>query len=240
MADVPNNGIGLLGGGPSGSPGPDGTPPGGTGFSFTGLINVLSTIARNLAGIQTAITNSFTSLSGTNVFTGLNTFTIPIVVNAGSVGTGTIHPEGVISIQCPPGGVGNGADATEDTLFTYSLPANSFDANGRGVRITAWGTLAANGNNKTTKIYWNTTNLSSGVLTLSGVSWKMQAEVHRSGSNQQVAVMNAQFGGTVINPSVTAPTATDTGAIVIKVTGQSGSSAANDVLAYAMRVEYLN
>ncbi len=49
----------------------------------------------------------------------------------------------------------------EQTLATYTLPANRIAATGDAVRIKCWGTTAANVDLKTVKIYFGTTSFSS-------------------------------------------------------------------------------
>jgi hypothetical protein len=59
-------------------------------------------------------------------------------------------PTGVVDTTS----VGN-VDAGEDTLITYTVPANLLNANGDSLEII-WNTpLAANANSKTTKVYLN-------------------------------------------------------------------------------------
>ena len=51
--------------------------------------------------------------------------------------------------------------SAEQTLATYTLPANRIAATGDAVRIRCWGTTAANSNLKTIKVYFGTSSFSS-------------------------------------------------------------------------------
>jgi hypothetical protein len=207
--------------GSAGPPGPTGTPgtPGATGPA--GTINT----------------------SSNNTFTGNNTYLRPPIVNAGLVGTGTFLPMGVISNQFSVAGVGNGADTTDDTLFTYNLPANSLDAVGRSLDIEAFGSLANNAHNKTVKLFFGTSMvLSTGVITTANAGWRMRLTLTKTGSGAQIGTANGQTGSTVIAiPLPLIGSEADSGAIIIKVTGASPTTgAASDVVGNGMTVIYRN
>jgi hypothetical protein len=168
-----------------------------------------------------------------------------IVTQAGA-STGSFAEEGNINRQMSLAGVGNGADTTDDVLFTYSLPASAFDQAGRGVCVTAYGKLAANGNNKRVKLWFGATVVAdSGVSTGNAVGWQLSADVFKVGavgSNTQTAQGQSIVGGTHGGVNVPpAPTETESGAIVVKVTGTSPTTgAANDVLANFFQVNFMN
>jgi hypothetical protein len=168
-----------------------------------------------------------------------------IVTQAGA-STGSFAEEGNINRQTSLAGVGNGADTTDDVLFTYTMPANAFDQAGRGVAVTGYGKLAANGNNKRVKIFFGATVVAdSGVVTGNAVGWQLSADVFKvgaAGSNTQTAqgqsIVGTTHGGVNVPP---APTETESGAIVIKVTGASPTTgAANDVLGNFFQVNFMN
>jgi protocatechuate 3,4-dioxygenase beta subunit len=122
------------------------------------------------------------------------------------------------------------------------MPANTLDAVGRGVRIAAWGTTGADGNSKTLRIYLGSTAIynSTGVTTNNG-SWYAWAEVRKTGSNTQATVATGIFINSAPATAVTPNAAqTDTSAITIKVTGQNGSTVANDLICNGMTVEMIN
>ena len=216
-------------------------PP--TGGAFTNLVTALSNIGRGLWAIQQVINNNFTNLGANNTFTGTNTFKKPTVENAGAVGTGTLLPMGLISKQQSAAGIGNGADATDDVLFTFSLPANSLDANGRTIIVESFGQFAANGNDKRVKIFFGASVVfSTGVVTTNNLGWYMRLTIQRTGSGAQIASGFGFVGAAIVSvPLAIVGSETDTGAIVIKTTGASPtSSIASDVLGMSQNVFYGN
>lgn len=217
--------------------------------SFQTLITTLGNIQQTIVNLIKAINalaigasgnNNFT---GNNTFTGTNTFKPPPIISAGAVGTGTFRPEGLMTNQFNGSGSGNGADTTDDTLFSYNLPANSFDVNGRQVIVEASGNFAGNGNNKTVKVWFGgQVAFTTGVVTFNGTVWVIRVVVLKSAANVQLGYA---FGlaGTVFAAvaSLFFGTQTDTAPILIRVTGASPTTgAANDVLGYTMSITFQN
>jgi hypothetical protein len=134
---------------------------------------------------------------------------------------------------------GNGADTTEDTLLSYSLPANTLGTTARGLRITAWGNTAANGDNKTIRLYFGSEVVASPTAATNNKGWWVYMEVYHTAANAQVVFGLGQVDTTAITPLVTTGTETETSAIVIKVTGQAGTGNANDIVAKGLIVEPL-
>lgn len=139
------------------------------------------------------------------------------------------------------GNVGTGAD----DLMTYSLPANSLSSNGKGVRVSMWGTTALNANAKTLNIYFGTTALKTFVLPTNAiVDWSAEYIVLRSGAGTQKVV----FKGLIADQATVLATDTvffegggtnqdDTAALTIKATGTA--TADNDIVQNGMLVEYI-
>jgi hypothetical protein len=61
---------------------------------------------------------------------------------------------GNVAVFSSAAGIGNGADVTEDILFTASLPANTLDIVGRQILLEAWGALSATNAVKTIRMYF--------------------------------------------------------------------------------------
>lgn len=135
--------------------------------------------------------------------------------------------------------VGN-TDAGEDNLMTYSMPANTLFLNDHTVRITAWGTTAANGNNKTIKLYFGSTVLvSSGALAINDKDWYVTGLVVRTAAATQEAVgIYHNETPTTVGPTRTTPAETLSGAVTIKCTGEA--TATNDIVQRGMLIEVLN
>jgi hypothetical protein len=141
--------------------------------------------------------------------------------------------------------VGTDAAVTEKDLWTYSLPANTLSANGKTVRVSAFGTVANNANNKTIKLYFNGTSITTTTTVAATAGWRIEADIVRTASGAQIScatVWTFNTAGNVParNIQVTSHTATDTAAIAIKVTGQNGTANANDIVFRVASVEVLN
>lgn len=165
-----------------------------------------------------------------------------ILVLAGA-GAGTVPVSGLISVNTTVvGNVGGGTD----NLMTYSLPANSLSSNGRGVRITAWGATANNGNAKTLDLLFGATVLTAQAMTTSIAGrWWIQSVVFRTGSNAQdyttyLRESTTTFGTTNDRSKIVHGTLsqTDSGAITIKCTGAATSN--NDITQEGMLIEWFN
>lgn len=159
--------------------------------------------------------------------------------NAGS-GSETFRADGHISINTT--GVATTAIVTEENLLTFSLPANSLSVNGYGVRIRAWGQVAANANGKTLKLYFGNSIVASNNVSLApnAVAWLLEAEVWRTGAQTQDAIGKGQVGSIPQSVFFNLPTEDTTGAITIKITGQNGTATAADITAEGLSVAFLN
>lgn len=157
-------------------------------------------------------------------------------------GTGLLATQGTLSNQADVTGVGNAADTTEDLLYTFALPASSFDRTARGVVITAMGSFAANAHTKTVKLYFGGSITTSFAGTNGAVGWLATLRVFKgSAVNTQFGLgsvsAGASGGGQSLLSSGTEP---ENAAITIKVTGQTATATASDVVANLLRVEAIN
>lgn len=181
-------------------------------------------------------------------------------IQGGSATTpGFVRTGGNASVQINAAGQGNGADTTDDVLFTYALPASALDVAGRQVTITAAGKFAATANNKRVKVWWGTTTQTvgaavaggtliadSGVVTTNNGGWTASVQVSKygaAGSNTQIAT-NAQVVAGTSHLGTAVPvalTAAENGVINITVTGSSSTTgAANDVLGQLLDIAFNN
>lgn len=93
-----------------------------------------------------------------------------------------------------------GTSAT--TLYSYTVPANTINAGGRGLKITMWGTTAATADDKTQIIsVGGTTFCTTGVTTGSAKPWKIEVIIYRTTS----AAVGQAIGGGVANDAIVAP-----------------------------------
>jgi hypothetical protein len=135
------------------------------------------------------------------------------------------------------------ADTNETTLFTFSLPANTLSENGKGVRITAFGTYGATVNNKTIKVKFGATTIAdTGAAAANGTAWHVIGTILRTGAATQLTSAVRMVGAFASGSGVSMPTtpAEDTtAAIAIVVTGTNGTAAANDIVFRGAVVELL-
>jgi len=137
-------------------------------------------------------------------------------------------------------GVGN-VGAGEDILMTYSLPANALNANGKGIRVTVYGTIANNANAKTVKVYFGSTVIYSASMTINqAYKWTAQFTAIRTGVDTQDVFGTGFFENVamIVAPYFATDTQDDGAAIVIKCTGEGVGD--NDIIQQGMLVEYIN
>ena len=155
-------------------------------------------------------------------------------------GSGTASLIGKANINTTPvGNVGTGID----DLMTYSLPANSLSANGKGIRVTAWGTGVNNGNAKNVAFALGGSNTTIALPTITDTGWTWSIVILRTGSNAQKLFINfsasnrATLALTKKYIDILSFTVTDTSAITVKFTGEAVAN--NDIVQEGMVVEYI-
>lgn len=122
-------------------------------------------------------------------------------------------------------GMGNGADTTEDLLFTLTLPANCLDVIGRQLLLEAYGQIAATSASKNARMYFGGTTLMNfaATTTQTGV-WYINALITKTGASHQTALIltdTSISGSNVRNATILSPNEVDTAPIICRVTGQS-------------------
>lgn len=133
---------------------------------------------------------------------------------------------------------GNGADTSEDTLYTYTLPANTLKNPGQTLHIHCWGATAANGDNKTMKLYFGASVVPTPTAATNNKGWDMWLHVTRTGSTtSQVVIGTGLVDTTSVTPYNNAGTDDMTTALTIKCTGTAGTGNANDIAGKGMTVE---
>jgi hypothetical protein len=162
-----------------------------------------------------------------------------LLVKAGGAAATTIYPTPSILYHSIT--VGNNVSTGETTLDSFSLPANTLNANGRAVRISVHGSFAANANAKTIKLKFGATDGTNGFFTgnYNGSDWTAALTCHRTGAATQVCSSTfGESGGTTrVLGIARAPTETLSGAVTLALTGTGGAS--NDITSKSMMVEFL-
>lgn len=142
-------------------------------------------------------------------------------------------PSDVYYSNTAVGNVGSG----EDDLISKTLHARTLATNGDAIEGYAWGTFAANGNNKTIKFYIaGTAVFTLGPGAYNGGTWWIRFSLSRTGSStQKYAVQfvssNATAGSSASSGTLTF---TDTNNQTIKFTGEATSD--NDILCEEVRM----
>jgi hypothetical protein len=154
------------------------------------------------------------------------------------IGRGGTLASGGGNVACfsSAAGVGNGADTTEDVLFTAVIPANTLDIVGRQILLEAWGALSATNAIKTIRMYFGALVYIAAQVTPAAVTagdWSAQLLVTKTASNVQIALGTSDFSGAAVVRNVqrfTNGNAVDTAPITVKITGQSSVATANSAV----------
>jgi hypothetical protein len=141
--------------------------------------------------------------------------------------------------------VGNGADLTEDTLQTYTLPTGMLANAGDTIKITAGGAFGATTDSKTAAVHFG--GIGSAILsgpvgvTAAQARWATEVSVTKTGaSTQSYAAVGLTLNSTAGGPNSGTLTATDTGTIQILVTGKNvTNSVAGSVTCQYLLVEFV-
>ena len=156
---------------------------------------------------------------------------------------------GIIQGSVDLGSDGTPATTTETTLKTWDLPAGALATDDQGIRMHAFGSFAANANDKTVRIKFGATT----VLTYAGSStgtggggWRAQVDLFRTGGTAQKAIpwlvsgiSNWVDSAFTTTTGHTTPAETLSGAVTIEVTGENGTGTADDIVCEGFSVEFL-
>ena len=132
------------------------------------------------------------------------------------------------------------ATTAEVTLQSYTLPANTLSTAGQSLRITCWGQTASDSNNKTMKLYFGSTAVSTVAAGSVGQSWWLDMIVMRTAAATQATLQRGFAGTGSVTPIAVVASAgaeTLTSGVLIKCTGTNGTASASDITANGMIVE---
>ena len=128
------------------------------------------------------------------------------------------------------------ATTAEQTLATYSIPANTLNV-GTRIRVGGSWTLAANGDTKTVKCYFGGSSMSSGSLATNNKNASCQLDIVNNSAASNEVYGNMIVDVTPITGYVNAGTDSTASPIVVKLTATQGSAQAADVIMNSFWVE---
>lgn len=151
---------------------------------------------------------------------------------AGKGRAGFVGLQKVITVAV--GNVGGG----EDDLISTTLEAKSLYKNGQAIRITAWGSCAANANAKTLQLYFGGTSiLTTGAVAANNKKWVIQAIVVRTGVDTQDVIAWGVYNDAVVATQFAALTKDDGANQTVKCTGTG--TATDDIIQEGLTIEAL-
>lgn len=207
------------------------------GWVITSAFSVTFTSAPTAARTWTIqdATDTIVGRATTDTLTN-KTLTDPLV-NAGT-GSGSFVPEGKIHSNFTQG---DSTGVVENDLITYTLPANSLSATGKGVRLKAWGTTNASAVVKTIRLYWGTDVLISNDVTTApnNQDWVFECEIWRNGVTTQKSINKGFVGSALQTTNYSSHSKDPTTTNVLKVTGQNGSGSVAEISAQGLTVEFI-
>jgi hypothetical protein len=158
-------------------------------------------------------------------------------VNAGT-GSETFIPLGKIHGDFTQGDC---SSTSETDLISYTLPANTLSATGKGVRVRAWGVTNSSAVAKTIRMYWGTDVLISNDVTTTpnNQDWYFECEIYRTGAAAQKSLSRGVVGTANQTTNFSNHTKDPTTTNVLKVTGQNGSGSSTEISAHGLTVEFI-
>lgn len=134
------------------------------------------------------------------------------------------------------------ASTSEATLATLTIPAGTFCANGKSVRFSAAGDVAATANTKTirAKLAGTTVMINGTTTAPNDQTWRIEGEILRTGLNTQLVTATMLVGGTPQTHLITTTAGTENAAMDLTITGQPGTAVANEIRFRVGTVDYGN
>lgn len=121
--------------------------------------------------------------------------------------------------------VGNGADLTEDTLQSFTIPANTLANVGDVIHIYAAGTFGGTTDNKSVRIKFGGNNIDlPSTSTASVTKWWAEVIVMKTGTNTQTYMSTAGSSASIPGTTTGTLTLTDSSTIALLVTGMNSTN----------------
>lgn len=135
------------------------------------------------------------------------------------------------------GNIGTG----EDTLISYSINSNTLGTDNNYLEVSAWGTVAANANNKTIKLkLGSTTLLTTGAVAANSGSWAITSTIVRIGESTQQCISSIASDNSLILDSSSFIVATEdlSTSLDIFCTGEATTN--DDIIQKGLIVKWFN
>lgn len=178
------------------------------------MTNILKSILGRRIGFDATEPNANLVIEGGLI---INNNTVPTTFLGGSLSTNITTKS-------------SSATNTNQTLASYTIPANTLASAGHGVTVTAFGRNGGNAAPKTVTLTIGGVSIGTGALTQSGSTWILNGRTTRVSSDNQRVLFSGQVGTVLVAPSSTTDTSTDTGTIGITVTGLDASAATGNIV----------
>jgi hypothetical protein len=132
------------------------------------------------------------------------------------------------------------ADTNETTLWTFNLPANTLNEDGKAIRINATVLYGATANNKTIKVKLGATAGYTFTTAANGIPGSLSVLITRTGASAESASGSDLRGTAGFNVGSQLVLAEDlTTQLAVSLTGQNAVAAASDVCSKSVTVELL-
>lgn len=128
-------------------------------------------------------------------------------------------------------GPASNTGGAETDLFTTNIDTGTLSKQGSSLLIFACGTTAANGNNKTLKLYFGSTEIfTTGAFAGNDIDWTLQAEIVRNGATAQITWAQF-FGSATLTSKIQVGTASVNLAVIQDITLTGTGTASGDISA---------
>lgn len=132
------------------------------------------------------------------------------------------------------------ADTNETTLWSFQLPANTLNEDGKTVRITATMLYGATANSKTVKVKLGATAAYTYATASNAIPGSVTVTITRTGATAELATGNDLRGNAGFNVGSQVSMAEDLStALTVSLTGQNAVAAASDVCVKSATLELL-
>ena len=160
-----------------------------------------------------------------------------ITDSAGDTVTGGGGGNSVLSVNLTA--IGTDADTNEKDLMSFTVPANTLNANLKAIRVTAWGITTATGGTKIFKVVFGATAIHTFTGAASNTTWNFTVLIVRDAAGSQENHSMFLLSTNIIDGENTDSAEDETGTIVLKITGKNSIGNANEILQEGMIIEVL-